>query len=553
MTRRSHPAGTLVRATRHSVCALLCLCLLSTAAADTTQPSLRQAAGGRLAHVFERGQLIVGVKTDYPPWGMIDGQGQIVGFGPDLAHDLGQRLGLPVKLIPVTSDNRLRRLQQGQVDVVIATLGDTANRRAAADLLLPHYYASGVRLLARDDFPFGSWGELRGRSICLTEGAYFNRELAARFLIDPLVFSGTRDARMALQDGRCVGWAYDNTILMRLLNQPGWADYQLALPPIFQVRWAIAVRQGEATRTLGRFITAAIVDWHRSGLLQQLQRKWSLPPSPFLQAQQQHWIGFLTANPQCRAQANGLFPTSCFTRTKGSARPDSTHVPDWAARLQAHTGLDLTPLFNAFNRMRLLTGIWLTFAISAVSIIGSLLFGIVLAVVELRCQYGLTSWLLRAPSRGFLALARMTPPLLQLYIIYFGISSLLAQYLGITLSSFVVASIVFSAYAGASNAAILAPALKRQRRQQPTAALPAIIGAAIEQSFESLVSILVNIVKAAALASTIALPGVISAITALISEGGDAPTLMTLLLLFYFCFVLAVMGALNLLKSRVLK
>src|SRR5699024_1289705 len=125
-------------------------------------------------------------------------------------------------------------------------------------------------LLTRHDFPFGSWGELRGRTICLTEGAYFNRELSRRFLIDPLVFSGTRDARMALQDGRCVGWAYDNTVLLQLLGQPGWSRYELSLPLVFEVRWAVAVRQGEAERTLGRFITATIVDWHRDGLLRRL-------------------------------------------------------------------------------------------------------------------------------------------------------------------------------------------------------------------------------------------------------------------------------------------
>ncbi|RUA22367.1 hypothetical protein DSL92_06220 [Billgrantia gudaonensis] len=95
------------------------------------------------------------------------------------------------------------------------------------------------------------------------------------------------------------------------------------------------------------------------------------------------------------------------------------------------------------------------------------------------------------------------------------------------------------------------PALARLSRQNPETPLRTLLAKAIEQSFEALVSIMVNIVKAAGMASTIALPEVISSVNMLISEGGDATSLMTLLLAFYFIFVMVVMGLLNLLRKMV--
>src|SRR5699024_6318708 len=141
--------------------------------------------------------------------------------------------------VSVTAANRLQRLQQGEVDVVLATLGDTPVRRSIADLLRPHYYASGVRLLASGDLLFTGWDELRGRTVCLAEGAYFNRQLVQRYLIKPLVFSGTRDNLLALKDGRCVGWAYDDTALRQIVKKHDLKRLQLRLPRLLAHEWAV--------------------------------------------------------------------------------------------------------------------------------------------------------------------------------------------------------------------------------------------------------------------------------------------------------------------------
>ena len=67
-----------------------------------------------MEHILQRGRLIVGVKTDYPPWGMVAPDGSIVGLEPDLARDAAERLGVALELVPVTAGNRLQRLIRGR-------------------------------------------------------------------------------------------------------------------------------------------------------------------------------------------------------------------------------------------------------------------------------------------------------------------------------------------------------------------------------------------------------------------------------------------------------
>ena len=97
-----------------------------------------------LDRIGANSELVVGVKVDYEPYGFINKEGAIVGLEPDLAADLADRLGLKLRLKPVTSANRIEMLQQGQVDLILATMNITEERRAMVSFISPAYYASGI-------------------------------------------------------------------------------------------------------------------------------------------------------------------------------------------------------------------------------------------------------------------------------------------------------------------------------------------------------------------------------------------------------------------------
>src|SRR5215471_19516462 len=96
-----------------------------------------------LDKIKQRGVLVVGTKADYKPFGFRDPTGNIVGFEPDLAKDVADRIGVKLELEPVVSANRMQFLQQGKIDLMLATMNVTDERRKTVGIVEPSYYASG--------------------------------------------------------------------------------------------------------------------------------------------------------------------------------------------------------------------------------------------------------------------------------------------------------------------------------------------------------------------------------------------------------------------------
>jgi len=102
-----------------------------------------------LEDIKKKGTLTVGTKADYRPFGYLDPSGKIIGFEPDLSADVAKRLGVKLELVPVVASNRIQFLQQGKIDLMIATMSDTPERRKTVDIVDPDYYASGTNVLAK--------------------------------------------------------------------------------------------------------------------------------------------------------------------------------------------------------------------------------------------------------------------------------------------------------------------------------------------------------------------------------------------------------------------
>ena len=93
---------------------------------------LPASAQDTLAKIKKKGVIVVGVKNDYKPWGFLDPSGKIVGLEIDLAQEIAEKLGVKLEMLPVTAANRMEFLQQGRIDLVIATMGDTEDRRRSS-------------------------------------------------------------------------------------------------------------------------------------------------------------------------------------------------------------------------------------------------------------------------------------------------------------------------------------------------------------------------------------------------------------------------------------
>jgi polar amino acid transport system substrate-binding protein len=249
------------------------------------------AAAQTLDKIKQRGVLVVGTKADYKPFGFRDPAGAIIGFEPDMARDVAAKLGVKLEIEPVVSSNRMQFLQQGKIDLMIATMNDKPDRRQVVGVIEPLYYASGVNVLANKKAGLKNWEQLKDQKICGIQGAWYNKPVAEKYGADIVAFKGQTEAETALLQGNCIGWVYDDTAFAERLADPKWAGFEMTLPTILEEPWGLAVKLEERDGAWGKFMAQVVEDWHRSGRLIELEKKWNIPPSAFLKTMHEKYKG----------------------------------------------------------------------------------------------------------------------------------------------------------------------------------------------------------------------------------------------------------------------
>lgn len=232
-----------------------------------------------LQKIKQKGVIVVGVKNDYKPFGFLDPSGKIIGMEIDMAEEIAAKLGVKLELVPTVAANRVEYLQQGRTDLILSTMSDNPQRRAAVGVVDPHYYSGGSALLTRKDSGINKWEDVRGKRICGSQGAYYNRLISDRYGAVIVAFAGVAEAHNALLAGDCVGFLQDSTLHASAVSEPRWKDYHSPLPVEDEVGWNIAVPLAERDGPYGQFIKAVIIEWHKSGRLIELEKKWNLTPA----------------------------------------------------------------------------------------------------------------------------------------------------------------------------------------------------------------------------------------------------------------------------------
>ena len=250
-------------------------------ASFTLAATQANAANDRFKKVLDRGKLVVGVKADYKPWGFRDSSGKLVGMEIDMAQDVADALGVTLELVPVQSSNRMQFLQQGKIDLMIATMSDKANRRKVVGIPQPNYYTSGTNVLAKKGV-VKSWSDLKGKPVCGKQGAFYNKQVSKKYGAKIIAFVGNAEAKQALRDGKCVAWVYDDSSIMADLASGQYDDYEMPMMTEDDNPWALAVPLDELDGIWGNFMSGMIYNWHSSGRLVELEKKWGIQSTQFV-------------------------------------------------------------------------------------------------------------------------------------------------------------------------------------------------------------------------------------------------------------------------------
>ncbi len=117
-----------------------------------------------------------------------------------MAQDVADALGVELELVAVQSSNRMQFLEQGKIDLMIATMSDREDRRKIVGIPQPNYYTSGTNVLVPKAVGLKDWEELRDKPVCGKQGAFYNQIVEEQYGAKIVAFTGNAESKQALRD-----------------------------------------------------------------------------------------------------------------------------------------------------------------------------------------------------------------------------------------------------------------------------------------------------------------------------------------------------------------
>ncbi len=206
-------------------------------------------AGSTMAELAEAGTITVGTKFDQPGFGLANPQGVPEGFDVEVAKIVAGELGIAPEEIEwkeTVSANRESFIQNGDVDIVVATYTINDARKQLIDFAGP-YYVAGQDIMVATGNPLAIEGpdDLAGKRVCSVEGSTPAQNIRDNYpeaqltLFD--VYSKCADA---LRNGQVDAVTTDNVILTGLV-QGGQGAFELVGNPFTQEPYGIGLTKGD--------------------------------------------------------------------------------------------------------------------------------------------------------------------------------------------------------------------------------------------------------------------------------------------------------------------
>ncbi|GAA4228920.1 glutamate ABC transporter substrate-binding protein [Actinomadura meridiana] len=192
-------------------------------------------ADARETSVARKDTLVIGVNADQPGVGERTGDGSYEGFDIDIAYEIAKRLGVAaadVTFKKVTSATREKMIEDGDVDLVVASYSVTPERKVRVAFAGPYYVAHQDVLVREPDLSkIRNVHDLAGRKLCKVPGSvsfprvHDEQGIAAL----PVQADGYTDCLTALTAGTLDAVSTDDLILAGLAAKASLQKHRLRI------------------------------------------------------------------------------------------------------------------------------------------------------------------------------------------------------------------------------------------------------------------------------------------------------------------------------------
>ncbi|MEQ4676466.1 amino acid ABC transporter substrate-binding protein [Providencia vermicola] len=179
---------------------------------------------GTLKKIKDNGVIVVGHRESSVPFSYYDNSQKVVGYSQDYSNEIvdavKKKLNMPdlqVKLIPITSQNRIPLLQNGTFDFECGSTTNNVERQKQA-AFSNTIFVVGTRLLTKNDSGVKDFADLAGKNVVVTSGTtseillnQLNDEKNMKMRIISAKDHG--DSFRTLESGRAVAFMMDDALL----------------------------------------------------------------------------------------------------------------------------------------------------------------------------------------------------------------------------------------------------------------------------------------------------------------------------------------------------
>ncbi|WP_203582164.1 glutamate ABC transporter substrate-binding protein [Microbacterium hibisci] len=191
---------------------------------DTAAPEPEEVTfeeGTTMAELNEAGSITIGTKFDQPLFGLMGPSGTPEGFDVEIGKIIASELGIAEEDIEwkeAVSANREPFIQNGEVDIVIATYTINDKRKEVVSFAGPYYMAGQSILVLADNDDIESEDDLVGQPVCSVTGSTPAAKLA-EIGAEPVLTDTYSNCLEPLRNGQVVAVSTDNVILAGLAAQ----------------------------------------------------------------------------------------------------------------------------------------------------------------------------------------------------------------------------------------------------------------------------------------------------------------------------------------------
>ncbi|HJR38161.1 MAG TPA: glutamate ABC transporter substrate-binding protein [Nocardioidaceae bacterium] len=217
-------------------------------------------SGTTMAKLSEAGEVTIGVKYDQPGIGYLEpGADDPSGLDIEMGKIIAAELGIAPEDInweETVSDNREPFLQNGTVDMVIASYSITDERRGVVGQAGP-YYVTGQQLLVREEDKDKITGpdDLEGVKVCSVTGSTSIETVTEEYGAQPVPFDTYSDCVTQLQNGSVDAVTTDGAILLGYAAQAP-DELEVVGEPFSEERYGVGYKKGDTA--MCEFITETL-------------------------------------------------------------------------------------------------------------------------------------------------------------------------------------------------------------------------------------------------------------------------------------------------------